>query len=63
MYYYPVRQQNLEAECFGGTYKAKIIEPSKKILFFKESQCLYRLTYKTNIRYYSGKTTQGRAFW
>ena len=49
MYYYPVRQQNLEAECFGGTYKAKIIEPSKKTLLAKEFLCVYKLMYKTDV--------------
>ena len=35
-------EDNLDAECFGGTYKAKIIEPSKKILcLLKDPFCVY----------------------
>ena len=51
MYYYQVRQHSLEAECFGGTYKAKIIKPSIKdnIVLVKEFQCVYKLMYKTNV--------------
>ena len=38
---FEMTEDNLEAECFGGTYKAKIIEPSKKTMcYLKKSQCI-----------------------
>ena len=30
---FEMTEDNLVSECFGGTYKAKTIEPSKKTLY------------------------------
>ena len=59
---FEMTEDNLEAECFGGTYKAKIIEPSKKTLLAKEFLCVYTHMYKL-MYYYPSKTTQSGGGW